>query len=221
MSKSGVLLLFKDFCSPDALNVIFTVEPAHTQFSKGSKLEFNCPCQGNPEPILIMTKKDSDKDLTNVQTTELTYTLSLDCMDTGAYVCTGGSLFWNSTKHHANNTCLRPPQEWANIVCPQQLNTFLYSTHKINPAINATIKETHIDLEIQRLSDDTDLTSSPRHSVTYTASIALFGSVHVTISDLVETDFTFYILRVNNGNGKALEYTFYLNRVNDTRMEKT
>ena len=91
MSKSGVLLLFKDFCSPDAPNVIFTVEPAHTQFSKGSKLEFNCSCQGNPEPILIMTKKDSDKDLTNVQTTELTYTLSLDCMDTGAYVCTGQS----------------------------------------------------------------------------------------------------------------------------------
>ena len=103
---------------------------------------------------------------------------------------------------------------------PQQLNTFLYSTHKVNPAINATIRKTaHIDLEIngypepttltlQRLSDDTDLTSSPRHSVTYTP----FGSVHVTISDLVETDFTFYILTVDYGVGKALEYTFYLNR---------
>ena len=83
----------------------------------------------------------------------------------------------------------------------------------------------HIDLEIygypeptilalHRLSDDTDLTSSPRHSVTYTASAAPFGAVHVAISDLVEADFTVYRLTVDNGVGEALEYIFYLNQGN-------
>ena len=46
----------------------------------------------------------------------------------------------------------------------------------------------------------------------YTARQAPLGFVNVTISDIVETDFTNYILVADNGEGEALTYTFYLIR---------
>ena len=79
----------------------------------------------------------------------------------------------------------------------------------------------HIDLEIYgfpepraltliKVVDFTDLTSSPRHSVKYTAREAPFGFVNMTISDVVETDYTNYTLTVDNGEDEALTYSFYL-----------
>ena len=90
------------------------------------------------------------------------------------------------------------------------------------PGVSVAIGETaQINLEIYgfpepraptltRLIDSTDLTLSPRHSVRYTAREAPLGFVNITISDIVETDFTNYILIVDNGEGEALTYMFYL-----------
>ena len=90
------------------------------------------------------------------------------------------------------------------------------------PAVGAVIGETaHIDLEIYgfpepreltllKVVDSTHLTSSPRHSVKYTARKAPLGFVNVTISDVIDTDYTNYTLTVNNGEGEALTYSFYL-----------
>ena len=44
----------------------------------------------------------------------------------------------------------------------------------------------------------------------YTAREAPFGFVNVTISDVIDTDFTNYTLTVDNGEGEALTYSFYL-----------
>ena len=96
------------------------------------------------------------------------------------------------------------------------------STFDSPPDVGAAIGETaHIDLEIygfpgpsaltlSRLIDSADLTSSPRHSVKYTAMEAPFGFVNVTISDVIDTDYTNYTLTVDNGEGEALTYSFYL-----------
>ena len=90
------------------------------------------------------------------------------------------------------------------------------------PDVGAAIGETaHIDLKIygfpepraltlSRLIDSTHLTLSPRHSVKYTAREAPFGFVNVTISDVIDTDYTNYTLTVDNGEGEALTYSFYL-----------
>ena len=90
------------------------------------------------------------------------------------------------------------------------------------PVVSAAIGETaHIDLEIYgfpeprgltllKVVDSTNLTSSPRHSVKYTAREAPLGFVNVTISDVRDTDFTNYTLTVDNGEGEALTYSFYL-----------
>ena len=90
------------------------------------------------------------------------------------------------------------------------------------PDVGAAIGETaQIDLEIygfpepraltlSRLIDSTDLTSSPRHSVKYTAREAPFGFVNVTIFDVIDTDYTNYTLTVDNGEGEALTYSFHL-----------
>ena len=53
-----------------------------------------------------------------------------------------------------------------------------------------------------------NLISSPRHSVEYTVGVAPFGVVNVTISDVVDADYTNYILTVDNGVGNGLIYTF-------------
>ena len=55
-----------------------------------------------------------------------------------------------------------------------------------------------------------DVTSSPRHSVKYTAREGPIGLVSVTIFDVIEADFTNYTLTVDNGEGEALTYSFYL-----------
>ncbi|KAK3770529.1 hypothetical protein RRG08_047598 [Elysia crispata] len=68
-------------------------------------------------------------------------------------------------------------------------------------------------LTLQRTDDGTDLMSSRRHSVQYTAGVSPFGVVNVTISDVVESDYTNYTLTVENGVGNALVHTFYLNEV--------
>ena len=98
---------------------------------------------------------------------------------------------------------------------------FLPTFHPPSDVGAATGETAHIDLEIygfpepreltlSRLIDSTNLTSSPRHSVKYTAREPPFGFVYVTISDVIDTDFTNYTLTVDNGEGEALAYSFYL-----------
>ena len=102
---------------------------------------------------------------------------------------------------------------------PQQLSPLFNSKPQVD-AINGETAKFGIEiygfpqpstLTLQKTDDDTDLTSSPRHSVQYTAGVAPFGVVNVTISDVVEADFTIYTLTVDNGVGNALIYPFYLN----------
>ena len=65
-------------------------------------------------------------------------------------------------------------------------------------------------LTLLKVVDSVDVTSSPRHSVKYTAREAPLGLVSVTIFDVIEADFTNYTLTADNGEGEALTYSFYL-----------
>ena len=61
------------------------IVPAQTTFSKGDNLKLKCSGQGNPDLTLTLTAKGTTENLT----TGLTHTFTLDCMDTGVYVCSG------------------------------------------------------------------------------------------------------------------------------------
>ncbi|KAK3706887.1 hypothetical protein RRG08_051290 [Elysia crispata] len=203
----------------NAPEITFTLDPAQTTFSKGDNLELKCSGQGNPGPTLILTtKRETTEDLTNVQAKELNHTLTLGCMDTGVYVCSG-----------ENNRGTNRTEISIGVRCPQQLSPLFNSKPQVDAAIREAAKfgiEIYGFLEpstltLQRTDDDRNLITSPRQSVEYTADVALFGVVNVTISDVVETDYTNYTLTVDNGLGNALNYTFYLNEgsalVSDTR----
>ncbi|KAK3783492.1 hypothetical protein RRG08_057509 [Elysia crispata] len=191
--------------------VTFILDPAQTIFSKGDNLELKCSGQGNPDPTLTLTTKEITENLTNVQTTELTHTLTLDCMDTGVYVCSG------QNSQGTNRTEIS-----IGVRCQQQLSPLFNSKLQVD-AVNGETAKFGIEiygfpqpstLTLQKTDDDTNLASSSRHSVEYTAGVSSFGVVNVTISDVVEADYTNYTLTVDNGVGNALIYTFYLNEVN-------
>ncbi|RUS84044.1 hypothetical protein EGW08_008156, partial [Elysia chlorotica] len=194
-----------------APDVTFTANSADGTFSKGDNLEFKCSAQGNPDPTMTLTRKETDEELRTVQTGELTHTLSLDCLDTGVYVCCGQ----NSQKTTREEISI-------SVRCPQKL----IPTLDPDPQVNAVIgKSAEFGVEIygypepsslflQAVNDATDLSSSSRHTVVYTAGLAPFGTVNVTISDLFASDFTNYTLTVDNGEGQPLVYSFYLNEVN-------
>ncbi|KAK3786042.1 hypothetical protein RRG08_023463 [Elysia crispata] len=195
----------------DVPKVIFTQNPAQTTFGTGDNLELKCSSQGNPDPTLTLTKNEANEVLSTVQTAELTHKLSLGCMDTGVYVCSG-----------QNSQGTTRQEIRIGVRCPQQLSPSCISTSKVNAVIR---ESAHINIEIygypepstltlQSLNDDRNLMSSPRHTVEYTPSVAPFGVVNVTISDLVEADYTNYTLIVDNSVGNALIYTFYLKEVN-------
>ncbi|KAK3789470.1 hypothetical protein RRG08_059557 [Elysia crispata] len=195
----------------DVPEVTFILDPAKITFNKGDNLELKCSGQGNPDPTLTLTTKETTDNLTNVQTTELTRTLTLDCMDTGVYVCSG-----------QNNQGTNRTDISIGVRCPQQLSPLIKSQPQVDAVIRGAAKfgieiygfPEPSTLTLQRTDDATNLTSSSRHSVEYTAGVAPFGVVNVTISDVVEADFTIYTLTVDNGVGNALIYPFYLNEVN-------
>ncbi|KAK3768075.1 hypothetical protein RRG08_058202, partial [Elysia crispata] len=192
-----------------APEVTFTLDPAQTTFNKGDNLEMKCSGQGNPDLTVTLTTKETSDDLTNVPTTELTHTLTLGCMDTGAYVCSGQNS--QGTNRREINIGVR---------CPQQLSPLFNSKPQVDAVIRETVKfgieiygfPQPSTLTLQRTDNATNLTPSPRHSVKYTASVPPFGVVNVTISDVVEADFTIYTLTVDNGVGNALIYPFYMNQ---------
>ena len=102
---------------------------------------------------------------------------------------------------------------------PQQLSPLLNSKPQVDAVIGETAKfgieiygfPQPGTLTLQRTEDGTNLTISHRHIVGYTAGVAPFGVVNVTISNVVKADYTNYTLTVDNGVGNALIYTFYLN----------
>ena len=65
-------------------------------------------------------------------------------------------------------------------------------------------------LTLLKVIDSRDRTSTPRHSVKYTAREDPLGFVNVTISDVIDIDYTNYTLTVDNGEREALTYSFYL-----------
>ncbi|KAK3785683.1 hypothetical protein RRG08_059560, partial [Elysia crispata] len=205
--KAGTTLTAKFAYVPE---VTFTLDPAQTTFSKGDNLELKCSGQGNPDPTLTLTTKETTDNLTNVQTTELTHTLTLDCMDTGVYVCSGQNSQGTNRKEIS-----------ISVRCPQQLSPLFNSKPQVDAAIRETAKlgieiygfPEPSTLTLEKTDDDLHLMSSPRHSVQYTAGVSPFGVVNVTIFDLVEADYANYTLTVDNGVGNALIYTFYLNEV--------
>ncbi|KAK3737788.1 hypothetical protein RRG08_061710 [Elysia crispata] len=205
--KLGTTLTAKFAYVPE---VTFTLDPAQTTFNKGDNLELKCSGQGNPDPTLTLTTKETTDNLTNDATTELTHTLTLDCMDTSVYVCSGQNSQGTNRKEIS-----------IGVRCPQQLSPLFNSKPQVDAAIRETAKlgieiygfPEPRTLTLQRTDDDSDLISAPRHSVQYTAGEAPFGVVNVTIFDLVEADYTNYTLTLDNGLRNALVYTFYLNEV--------
>ncbi|RUS72750.1 hypothetical protein EGW08_019485 [Elysia chlorotica] len=201
-----------------APDVTFTVNSADRTFSKGDNLEFKCSAQGNPDPTMTLTRKETSEDLKTVQTGELTHTLSLDCLDTGVYVCSGQ----NSQKTTREEISI-------SVRCPQKLIPTLDPDPQVNAVIGMSAEfgveiygyPEPSSLYLQAVNDATDLSSSPRHTVVYTAGLAPFGTVNVTISDLVASDYTNYTLTVDNGEGQPLVYSFYLNEVNATKVPDT
>ncbi|GFS19311.1 vascular cell adhesion molecule [Elysia marginata] len=191
--------------------VTFTKSSPSTEFNKGDHLEFICFAQGNPDPNSMTLTRERTKDvLVNVQAAELTHTLDpLDCLDTGVYVCSGQNSKGTTSKEIS-----------IGVYCAQQFSPLFSPSPKVDGVIG---EKAEIDIEIygfpepsvtlQRTVDNANLTSSPRHEVKYTSSVAPFGFVNVTISDLVEADYTNYTLTIDNGVGFALTYSFYLNQV--------
>ncbi|KAK3741882.1 hypothetical protein RRG08_065455 [Elysia crispata] len=194
-----------------APKVTFTLDPAQTTFSKGDNLELKCSAQGNPDTTLTLTTKETIENLTNVQSTELTHTLTLGCMDTGVYVCSG-----------QNNQGTNRTEISIGVRCPQQLSPMFNSKPQVDAVTGENAKfgiqiygfPEPSTLTLQKTEDVTNLIYSPRHTLKYTAGVAPFGVVNVTISDVVEADYTNYTLTVDNGVGSALIYTVYLNKVN-------
>ncbi|GFR96644.1 neural cell adhesion molecule 1 [Elysia marginata] len=194
-----------------APQVTFTKSSPSTEFNKGDNLDLTCSAQGNPDPTsLTLTRERKDDIITRVQAAELTYTLdSLDCLDTGVYVCSGQNSQGTTSKELS-----------ITVSCAQQFSP-LFS---LSPYIDGFIGEkAEIDVEIygfpepsvtlQRTDNSANLKSFPRHEVKYTSTVAPFGFVNVTISDVVEADYTNYTLTIDNGVGDALNYSFYLNQV--------
>ena len=103
---------------------------------------------------------------------------------------------------------------------PQQLSLLFNSKPQVDAALGETAKfgleiygfPEPITLTLQKTDVGTNLYPRLCHSVEYTAGVAPFGVVNVTISDIVEADYTNYSLTVDNGVGNALIYTFYLNK---------
>ncbi|GFS08184.1 neural cell adhesion molecule 1 [Elysia marginata] len=194
-----------------ALEVTFTKSSPSTEFNKGDNLDLTCSAQGHPDPTSVtLTKERNDDIITRVQAAELTHTLdSLDCLDTGVYVCSG-----------QNSQGTTSEEISIGVNCAQQFSPWL----ALSPYIDGVIGEkAEIDIEIYgfpeprvtllRTVDNANLKSFPRHEVKYTSTVAPFGFVKVTIFDLMQADYTNYTLTIDNGVGDALTYSFYLNQV--------
>ncbi|GFS23988.1 vascular cell adhesion molecule 1, partial [Elysia marginata] len=194
-----------------APEVTFTKSSPSTEFNKGDNLGLTCSAQGNPDPTSVtLTRERNDDIIKRVQAAEKTHTLdSLKCLDTGVYVCSGQNSQGTTSKEIS-----------ISVNCAQQFRPLFSPSPKVDGVIG---DRAEIDIEIygfpeprvtlRRIVDNADLTSFPRHEVKYTSSVAPFGFVNVTISGLVETDYTNYTLTIDNGVGDALVYSFYLNQV--------
>ncbi|GFR60900.1 neural cell adhesion molecule 1 [Elysia marginata] len=193
-----------------APEVTFTKSSPRTEFNKGDNLDFTCSGQGNPDPTSVMlTRERNDDIIKSVQTAHLTQALdSLECLDTGVYICSGQ----NSQGTTSKNISI-------SVNCAQQFSPLFSPPPKVDGVLGETAE---IDIEIygypepsvtlHRILDNANLTSSPRHEVKYTSTVAPFGFVNVTISDLEEADYLTYTLTMDNGVGNALVYSFYLNQ---------
>ncbi|GFO47090.1 hypothetical protein PoB_007359500, partial [Plakobranchus ocellatus] len=104
------------------------------------------------------------------------------------------------------------------VTCPQQFASNISQPVTVEVALGATAEfgleiygypTPHL-LNLMRTTDNTNLTESSRHLTEYSPSQVPFGSVNVTISDVVEGDFTNYIVTVDNGVGDPLLYPFSL-----------
>ena len=98
---------------------------------------------------------------------------------------------------------------------PQQLSPLFKSKPQVDAAQGKTAKfgleiygfPDPITLTLQKTDVGTNLYPCLCHSVEYTAGVAPFGVVNVTISN-----YTNYTLTVDNGVVNALFYTFSLNK---------
>ena len=103
---------------------------------------------------------------------------------------------------------------------PQQLSPLFNPKPQVDAVIRETVKfgieiygfPQPSTLTLQRTDNATNITPSPRHLVKYTAGVSPFGVVNVTISNVLEADFTIYTLTVDNGVGNPLIYPFYMNQ---------
>ncbi|GFO27332.1 neural cell adhesion molecule 1 [Plakobranchus ocellatus] len=196
--------------------VTFTHNSASSEFNEGDTPTFTCTAQGNPAPSLTLTRKRTNQQLArfreNLKTTELTHTPEpLDCLDTDVYVCAGQNVQGITTQEiFVPVKC--PMQLTANISQPKTVETSLGETAELDLEIYG-YPAPH-QLTLMRTTDNTNLTGSARHLIEYSPGQAPFGFVNVTISDVIEADFSSYIIIADNGesndNGiKMLMYRFY------------
>ena len=116
-----------------------------------------------------------------------------------------------STQYERHVLVFSGPQQFTESPTPEPVfDASLGDTVRIGLELYGFPEPTLITLE--KMNDATNLASSARHSAVYTPGLAPFGSLYVTISDLVEADFTNYTLTVDNGEESALSYEFYLKR---------
>ncbi|GFO08835.1 protein amalgam-like protein [Plakobranchus ocellatus] len=206
--------------------VTFTHDSALPEFNEGDTPTFTCTAQGNPPPNLTITRKRTNQQLASVQgnlkTTELTHTVDpLDCLDTDVYVCTG-----------QNNQGVITMGIFVGVKCSQQLATIISQPKTVDLSLGETAElglkiygypPPHL-VTLLRTRDNTNLTGSARHLIEYSPRQAPFGFVNVTISDVVEEDFTNYTITVDNGEDDENEtmilvYRFRLVEFNAEQRE--
>ncbi|GFO27306.1 hypothetical protein PoB_005381100 [Plakobranchus ocellatus] len=195
--------------------IVTFIHNSTSEFNEGYTPTFTCTAQGNPPPNLTITRKRTNKRLASIERNfkkaELIHTIGpLDCLDTDVYVCTG-----------QNNRNVTAIEMIVQVKCSLQLVPNMKHLGVVEVALGETAE---LSLEIygypipelltlMRTRDSTNLTGSARHLIQYSPGQAPFGFVNVTISDVVEEDFTNYTILVSNGVGgenTTLVYPFCL-----------
>ncbi|GFR72746.1 cell adhesion molecule 3 [Elysia marginata] len=202
-----------------SLQVTFTLNSNLTSLNQGDHLSLNCSAEGNPYPTSVtLTRERTNQTLATVQSGQLTHTLhSLDCLDTDVYVCAG-----------QNSKRIITQEINLGVRCPQQLS----KTSTFPSAVDAVLGEaTQFSFEVygfpepssltlKKINAEIDLALSPRHQVTYSASVAPFGIVSITFFDVVQSDLTNYTLTLDNGVKDAQSYMFYLIDAHEHLVER-
>ncbi|GFR94443.1 vascular cell adhesion protein 1, partial [Elysia marginata] len=177
-----------------APEVTFTKSSPRTEFNKGDNFDFTCSAQGNPDPTsVILTRERNDDIIKSVQSAHLTHALdSLECLDTGVYICSGQNSQGTTSKEisiSVNCTYMVPVER------PDIVNT-LRTTETSRPGhyedIDGVHNTTHAPLvstsspPLLRQDQNITETSADTHTTLVSASQPPGNAQYETISDMVQ-----------------------------------